>query len=145
MKLTKNFTLEEMTASDTARKHGISNTPCEEHEANLRRLCERILQPLRDAWGSPITVNCGYRSVETNKALAADYKKAGKNIYVSMTSQHCTGQAADITVGSPEKNKQLFQLIQRLGLPFDQLIDEYGYRWLHVSYSPRMRHQILHY
>lgn len=54
------------------------------------------------------------------------------------------GQAADITVGTPDQNKKLFQLIIDMNLPFDQLIDEKNFRWVHVSYSPRHRKQILH-
>ena len=64
----------------------------------------------------------------------------------SKTSQHMTGQAADIRTkeDTPEENKKLFDLIIDLDLPFDQLIDEYNYNWIHVSYSPKHRKQILH-
>lgn len=145
MNITKNFTLEELTYSATAVKHKISNAPTTEVKQCLTELCEKVLQPLRDAYGKPIIVNCGYRSQAVNKALAADYKKQGKKIVVATNSQHCYGQAADITGGSPARNKQLFDLVVELKLPFDQLIDEYGYQWLHISYSPRHRRQIIHY
>lgn len=144
-KLTKNFTLEELIKSDTAVKYGISNTPTPAVSKCLADLCTKVLQPLRDAWGKPIIVNCGYRSTAVNAALTSDYKKQGKNIYVSPTSQHCLGQAADITTGNKADNKKLFDLAVKLKLPFDQLIDEYGYSWIHLSYGPRHRRQQLHY
>ena len=55
-----------------------------------------------------------------------------------------TGLAADITAGSAAKNKILFSLVQELDLPFDQLIDEKNFRWIHVSFSSKPRKQILH-
>lgn len=144
MKLTKNFTLEELTRSATAIRHGLSNAPTPEVQKWLTELAVKVLQPLRDAYGEPIIVNCGYRSPAVNKALASDYKKAGKKIQVATNSQHCIGQAADITGGSPARNKELFNLAVKLKLPFDQLIDEYGYQWIHISFGPRNRRQQLH-
>lgn len=88
---------------------------------------------MREKYGKPIRVNGAYRCPELNKAVGG-----------SKTSQHMTGQAADITVGTSEQNKRLFQLIIDLDLPFDQLIDENKFKWIHVSYSPRNRKQILH-
>lgn len=144
-KLSNNFTLEELTASSTAKKHGISNEPTGEVRKNLTDLCVNVLQPLRDAWGKPITVNCGYRSPAVNQALQEDYKRQGKNVVVAKNSQHCLGQAADITTGNKEDNKKLFDLAVQLKLPFDQLIDEYGYSWVHISYGSRHRRVQLHY
>ena len=144
-KITKNFTLEELTKSATAVKHGISNAPTEAVKKNLTALCEKVLQPLRDAWGKPLIVNCGYRSPAVNAALTADYKKQGKNIYVAPNSQHCVGEAADITTGNKADNKKLFDLCIKLKLPYDQIIDEYGYKWIHISYGPRNRRKQLHY
>lgn len=60
------------------------------------------------------------------------------------SSQHVKGEAADITVGNPEDNRKLFELIRTSGLAFDQLIDERSYAWIHVSYSAENRCQILH-
>ncbi len=57
-----------------------------------------------------------------------------KAVKGSATSDHMTGRAADITGGSPAENKKLFYMIQSLGLPFDQLIDEKNFAWVHVSY-----------
>lgn len=126
------FTINELTRSETARARGIDNRPDEAARRNLEALTEKVLDPLREAWGKPITVNSGYRSAALNKAVG------GK-----ATSQHLKGEAADITTGNKADNERLFKLILDMGLPFDQLIDEKGYSWLHVSYGPRNRRQIL--
>ena len=129
----KYFTIKELSKSSTANQLKIDNTPNEEQANNLVQLVENILEPLRDAWGRPIIVNSEFRGQTLNAKVRG-----------AKTSQHLTGQAADITVGNPEDNKKLFNLVQDLKLPFDQLIDEYGFKWIHVSYSPRNRRQILH-
>lgn len=131
----KYFTIKELTRSETAQKYNINNTPNKEQEQNLIQLIHNILDPLREAYKKPIIVTSGFRSAELNA------KSNG-----SKTSQHLTGQAADIRSqeDTKEENKKLFDLIQQLKLPFDQLIDEYDFNWIHVSYSPRNRKQILH-
>jgi hypothetical protein len=87
---------------------------------------------LRTVYGKPIRVNSGYRCPKLNKAVGG-----------SATSQHVLGQAADITGGNKSENKILFDLIKSLKLPFDQLIWENGGTWVHVSYGPRNRRQVL--
>ena len=131
----KYFTIEELTKSATASRRGIDNTPDESVKKNLIRLVNNILDPLREAWGAPIIVTSGYRCGRLNKAVGGAAK-----------SQHMYGQAADIRTVSdkPSDNKKLFDLIRELKLPYDQLIDEYNYNWVHVSYSSRNRRQILH-
>jgi uncharacterized protein YcbK (DUF882 family) len=129
----KYFTIAELCKSDTAVRKNIDNSPTSEIINNLEQLVRYILDPLREKYGKPIRVNGAYRCPELNKAVGG-----------SKTSQHMTGQAADITVGTSEQNKRLFQLIIDLDLPFDQLIDENKFKWIHVSYSPRNRKQILH-
>lgn len=134
----KYFTIDELCASDTARRKGIDNTPNADARLRMQILIEQLLDPIRAAWGGPITVNSGYRSPELNKKVGG----------VS-NSQHMKGEAADITVGSQEANKRLFDLIVRLRedgrIAFDQLIDESNYAWVHVSYrSGKNRNQILH-
>ena len=131
----KYFTVQEMTRSATAKRYGISNEPNEEHRANLKKLVEKILDPLRERWGAPIIVDSGYRCQRLNKIVGG-----------SSTSQHLLGQAADIRTVSdtPEENRKLFNLIINMHLPYDQVIDEYGYNWIHVSYGPRHRRKILH-
>ena len=130
----KYFTLNELTASATAKRKGIDNTPDATVRANLTALVANILDPLREAYGKPIVVSSGYRSPKLNRAVGGAAK-----------SQHVTGQAADIHTLSdtPADNKKLFDLILSLKLPFDQLINEYNFNWVHVSYSPRNRRQIL--
>ncbi len=131
----KYFTLNELIKSDAARRSKINNTPNKQEENNLIALVENILDPLREAYGKPIIVTSGFRCERLNKLVNG-----------SKTSQHRTGQAADIRTveDTVEENKKLFDLAQELNLPFDQLIDEYNFDWVHVSYSPRNRKQILH-
>lgn len=131
----KYFTIQELTKSATASRRGINNIPDEIVKMNLTLLVENILDPLREAWGAPIIVTSGYRCGRLNKAVGGAAK-----------SQHMYGQAADIRTVSdkPSDNKKLFDLIRELKLPYDQLIDEYNYNWVHVSYGPRNRRQILH-
>jgi zinc D-Ala-D-Ala carboxypeptidase len=138
MKLSPNFTLEEMLESQTARRKGISEqfTPSPEVINSLRALCKNILQPLRDAIGGPIKVSSGYRTPRLNRAIGG-----AKN------SQHMVGEAADIQGLNGLTNKQLFNKIKQLNLPFDQLIWEFGNdqnpAWVHVSFGPRNRRQVI--
>lgn len=127
------FNLAELCASDTARSSGIDNTPPPGVKVKLETLVGRLLDPVREAWGKPIRVNSGFRSPVLNKAVGG-----------SASSQHVTGEAADITAGSPEENRKLFELIKK-GFGYDQLIDEQNYTWIHVSYrAGRNRNQVLH-
>lgn len=130
MKITKNFTLEEMTHSDTALRLRIDNQPDEEAQYALLALCENVLQPLRDRLGKPITINSGYRSIELNKSVGG-----------SGTSQHCKGEAADLSGDI----KGIFTTLIDSSLPFDQLIWENT--WVHISHRKNgyNRHQILWY
>ena len=129
----KYFSIGELTRSSVARQKGIDNTPPPDAEVRLNRLIDRLLDPLRERWGGPITVTSGFRSPRLNEAVGG-----------VPSSQHVKGEAADITVGSPEDNRKLFELIRTSGLAFDQLIDERNYAWIHVSYSAENRCQILH-
>jgi uncharacterized protein YcbK (DUF882 family) len=129
----KYFTIKELSNSSTAVQKKIDNTPNSEVVNNLEKLVEYILDPLREKYGKPIHVNGAYRCPALNKAVGG-----------SKTSQHMLGLAADITAGSATKNKILFNLVQELNLPFDQLIDEKNFKWVHISYSDKPRKQILH-
>lgn len=129
----KYFTIKELCSSSTAKQKGINNTPNSEVVNNLEQLVDYLLDPLRERYGKPITVNSGYRCSALNKAVNG-----------SKTSQHLKGLAADITAGSAAKNKTLFNLAIELDLPFDQLIDEKNYKWIHISFSKTPRKQILH-
>jgi len=130
----KYFTINELCKSKTAARKKINNTPTEDVKKKIKLLIELILDPLREAYGAPIIVDSGYRCPKLNMAVGG-----------SSTSQHKTGEAADIRTvkDTPEENKKLYDLIKKLNLPFDQLIDEYGFNWVHVSYSPRNRRQEL--
>ena len=119
----KHFTIKELCRSATAERLGIDNTPPRSAVTALHELVDHVLDPLREAWGGPIHVNSGYRCPELNRAV-------GGTPY----SQHQRGEAADITVGTPARNRRLLALIKRLNLPVDQCIDEKGCRWIHVSH-----------
>lgn len=119
----KYFTIAELCRSNTADRLGINNRCNQEHVVNLTALVHNVLDPLREAYGKPITVNSGYRCPALNEALKG-----------SKTSQHMTGQAADIDTGDRQQNKLLFEYIRK-NLPFDQLIDESNFAWVHVSFK----------
>lgn len=130
----KYFTVSELIRSDTAQQKGIDNTPPPAIKVKLTSLINNLLDPIREAWDGPISVNSGYRCPVLNKAVGG-----------VPTSQHQKGEAADITVGSPELNRQLFDLIATGDFDFDQLIDESHYSWIHISFAAgKNRHQILH-
>lgn len=128
----KYFSIKEMTKSNTATAKGIDNTPDQTITDNLTKLIEAVLDPLREWYGKPIIVNSGYRCEALNKAIGG-----------AKSSQHMLGEAADITVGSKEENEKLFNYIKD-NLEFDQLINEYDFSWVHVSYREgRLRKQVL--
>lgn len=132
----KYFSIRELTESETATRKGIDNTPTAEVKANLTALVANVLDPLREVYGKPIVVSSGYRCARLNRAVGGVAK-----------SQHLTGQAADIrsVSRSPAENKKIFDLIVKKKLPFDQLIDEYGYKWVHVSFCDgKNRRQVIH-
>lgn len=118
MQLTKNFSLAELTATST----GIDNTPTQDVIKSLLALAGNVLQPARERYGRAITVNSGYRSPAVNKRVGG-----------AASSQHMTGQAADITAGSKEENRKLFAILETMD--YDQLIDERDMSWIHVSYK----------
>lgn len=119
MMLSKNFGLSELIRTSAP----YDNYPQVHQRIALKQLVDNVLQPLRDLYGKPITVNSGYRSPMVNKHIGG-----AKN------SQHLKGEAADITAGSKAENKVLFELI-RDNFLVDQCINEYDYSWIHVSYK----------
>ena len=128
MNLTKNFSLLELTKSQTAERKGIDNTPSTEHQENLKSLCTAILQPVRDHFGKVVTISSGYRSPELCTAIGS-----------KITSQHAKGQAADFEIFGVS-NKDLADYIDS-ELHYDQLILEYWKEsdpnsgWVHCSYT----------
>jgi len=119
MNLSENFTFEEMTASETAARYHIDNTPPNEVLLNLRRLA-LFLEDVRKALDKPIHINSAYRSPEANE------KVGGKP-----TSQHCRGTAADIKVKGMTPD-QVVRAIIKAGLKYDQVIREFD-SWTHIS------------
>lgn len=130
----KYFTLAELTKSATAKRKGIKNMPSAEEQNSLQALVDNILDPLREAYGKPIIVTSGYRCEKLNRAVGG-----------AASSQHVKGEAADIrsVQDTLEENKKLYDLIVKLALPFDQLINEYNFDWVHVSFGSRHRRQKL--
>ena len=128
MKLTANFSLNELTKSQTAERKGIDNTPSTEHQENLKKLCENVLQPVRDHFEQVVSVSSGYRSPELCTAIGS-----------KTTSQHARGEAADFEIFGVS-NKELADYIDS-ELHYDQLILEYWKEsdpnsgWVHCSFS----------
>jgi len=128
MELSKSFTLNELTKSQEATRLGIDNIPNEEQIQNLKILCEKILQPLRDYYGMPVSVSSGYRSVALCEAIGSSAK-----------SQHTKGQAADFEIFGVA-NKDVADFIVQ-NLEYDQCILEFWNEnepnsgWVHCSYS----------
>lgn len=122
----RHFSFNELERSATAYRHGIDNSIPDRLKGNAAALVDNVLDPLREAWGKPVTVNSGYRCAELNRAVGG-----------VATSMHTQGLAADITTGNEVDNRRLYQLAQDLGLPYFELIGKkYGFKWLHISYCP---------
>lgn len=129
----KYFSVKELSRSSRADQLGLDNTPPPQVVESLTKLVDNVLDPLREAWGKPITVTSGYRSEKVNRAVGG-----------VKSSHHLKGMAADITTGNKVDNRRLFQLVLDLKLPFSQLIDEKDFSWIHVSYDPaNLKRQIL--
>ena len=124
--VTMHFTIEEMYASDTAKRLGIDNKPSVQQMINLVYLCAYVLEPLRVAMNEPIKIGSGFRCERLNKAVGGVYN-----------SQHLKGQAADLCIdGDMKKGKRWFEWI-KMHCKFDQLIWEHnakGTYWVHVSF-----------
>jgi len=129
-RLTRSFTLDELTRSDTAERHGLNNTPGPVELRNLRDLAENVLQPIRDLLNCPLHISSGYRCPALNRLVNG-----------SEWSQHMRGSAADF-VTSEFSPKEVIARVRNSEIPFDQLIEEFG-RWVHVSWSPAPRGQVL--
>lgn len=127
MKLSKHFTLQEFTKSQTATRLGLKNQPSPEHIVRLEALCENVLEPVRVFFNIPFSPSSGYRSPELCKAIGS-----------KPTSQHARGEAVDFEVPGLS-NRDVAQWIVD-NLDFDQLILEFyeegdpNSGWIHVSY-----------
>ena len=128
MQLSKNFSLIELTKSQTAERKGIDNTPSAEHQENLKSLCTHVLQPIRDHFSRVVSVSSGYRSPALCEAIGS-----------KSTSQHARGEAADFEIFGIS-NKELADWIH-FNVNYDQLILEYWKEsdpnsgWVHCSYT----------
>ena len=137
MRLTKNFTLQELIYSGTALRRNIDNTPTKEGIIKLRLLATSLLQPLRNEVGS-IRITSGYRSPELSEVIGS-----------SSNSQHCRYEAIDcqyVKRGSMD-NLKIYKALIDLDLDFDQCILEFGNpapterldtthpAWIHLSWK----------
>ena len=128
VQLSKNFNLLELTNSQTAERKSIDNTPSPEHQRDLKSLCTRILQPVRDHFNRVVSVSSGYRSEALCLAIGS-----------KTTSQHAKGQAADFEIYGLS-NGELATWIKE-NLDYDQLILEFwtpespNNGWIHCSYN----------
>ena len=133
MQLSKNFSLAELTKSQTAERMGLDNNPSEGEVENLRLLCERVLQPVRDHFNKVVTISSGYRSEVLSRKIGSSSK-----------SQHCLAMAADFEIFSVPNNEVADWIKQNL--MFDQLLLEFwkpgigneNSGWIHCSYNPEI-------
>lgn len=123
--ISKHITFKEATFSATAQRLGIKNEPTLEHLKAMITVAEKCFEPLREWYGKPLRINSFYRGKELNKAVKG-----------SLTSQHCKGEAIDIDAGSVAENKKIHDWI-KANLEFTQLINEYNYSWVHVSFDAK--------
>ena len=121
--ISKNISYKEATHSNTAKARKIDNTPDADTIVRMKLVAEKCFQPLREWYGKPIKINSFYRSEKLNIAIGGAKK-----------SQHIKSEAIDLTAGSVEENRKLYDWICE-NLEFDQAIWEYGGRWIHISYK----------
>ncbi len=132
MNISEHITYDEATQSPTALRWKIDNTPDAETLERMKAVAIACFEPLRKWWGKPLKVNSFFRCDALNKKVKG-----------SKTSQHKKGEAIDISAGSKEDNKKLFEWLKENAI-FDQLINEYDYTWVHVSFSlGHNRNQVL--
>jgi len=139
MKISAHLNLAEVTRSDAAKRHGIDNTPTDEHLENFKLLADKVFEPIREHFKTPIFISSGYRSQALNSFIKG-----------SLSSQHCKGEAIDIDMDGTTggvTNKMVFDFIKNK-LDFDQLIAEFPENsnpaWVHVSFvKTKNRNQIL--
>jgi hypothetical protein len=126
--ISKHITMAEATNSETAKKLGISNLPNEVELANMKLVAEKCFEPIREWYGKPLRINSFFRCAKLNSSIGGS----------SGTSQHCLGQAIDLSCGNNAENKKIF-LWAKDNLVYDQIIYEYGddngCDWVHISYK----------
>ena len=129
--ISKHISFDEATVSNTATRFGIENNPSDIQLACMKLVAEKCFEPLREWYNKPIKVNSFFRCESLNTKVGG-----------SKTSQHVKGEAIDLSGGNKEENKKLFDWCKE-NLEFDQLINEYDYTWVHISYTVKNRKQIL--
>lgn len=133
-KISKHCSYREGTHSDTAQKHGVDNTPTEEHLETMKVTADKLFEPLREYVGAPIRVNSFYRSEDLNALLKGGARR----------SQHMKGEAMDLDALGGRSNAEMFMIIKDQ-LDFDQLIWEGGNNkepeWVHVSYTEKRKNR----
>jgi zinc D-Ala-D-Ala carboxypeptidase len=120
--ISEHISYNEATQSPTAIRFGIENTPTDHQLFAMRIVSSVCFEPLRNWYGKPIKINSFFRCTLLNQKVGG-----------SLSSQHCKGEAIDISAGSKEENKKLFDWC-KANLIFDQLINEYDYQWVHISF-----------
>lgn len=123
MKISEHISFDEATKSQTAIRKNISNIPNEHQLQCMKDTAEACFEPLRKWWGKPLIISSFFRCEALNEAVGG-----------SKTSQHCKGEAMDIDTGDYESNKKIFEWCKS-NLVFDQLINEYDFSWVHISFS----------
>jgi len=130
--ISKHITFNEATKSPTAIRNGIKNEPNAQELSNMKLVAEKCFEPLREWYGKPIRINSFFRCEKLNTLVKG-----------SKTSQHVEGKAIDMDAGSKQENKKIFEWC-KANLVFDQIINEYDYSWVHISYNAsKNRNQIL--
>jgi hypothetical protein len=122
MDISEHISYNEATQSPTAIRFGIDNTPTEHQLFAMRIVANACFEPLRKWYGKPIRIGSFFRCTLLNQKVNG-----------SLSSQHCKGEAIDISAGSKSENKKLFDWC-KANLIFDQLINEYDYQWVHISF-----------
>ena len=122
MKISDHITYDEATISPTSLRFGIQNTPTETQLVSMVDVAMACFEPLREWYGKPIKVNSFFRCTLLNEKVGG-----------APNSQHAKGEAIDMSAGSKEENKKLFDWC-KANLKFDQLINEYDYSWVHISF-----------
>ena len=120
--ISDHITLEEATLSPTSLRLGIKNIPNADELRAMVTVANSCFEPLRKWYGKPIKVNSFFRNFELNKAVSG-----------ATNSQHSKGEAIDISAGNKEENKKIFEWCKS-NLVYDQLINEYDYSWVHISF-----------
>lgn len=145
--LSEHFSLDAIVASGCAKELGVNNYPCEAAKNQLTKLCNNIMEKIwikaKNELGLELVVNSTYRSPVVNSALGdAKYANTKPSCYnkgrkASANSQHMRGEALDISFQDKSRNKDLYNLIDKMinnkEITVGQLINEYGYQWVHVS------------